>query len=188
MRRATSKTPQKNSDCYLCCPQMTANCRTWLLEGEHHEQLWEREPIKIIPMLQYCLRLNDAYHEQYRMTRQRLLAIPKGKQLDVSEQDIFGRMDLFCRRLQKLITMVSALPFRCSTTAGSLCLSPATISVLNSNGFWLYICVNALIAYSDSILQLSSSSALPTSGLKAWTRLLTVSRWVKVVGHYCAKE
>lgn len=77
------------------------------MEGEHHEALWEREPQHIIPMLEFCLKLNDAYHEQYRITKERLVAIPKGKQLDVSEQDIFGRMDLFCRRLQKLITMVS---------------------------------------------------------------------------------
>lgn len=86
---------------------MIANCRSWLMEGEHHEALWEREPQHMIPMLEFCLKLNDAYHEQYRITRERLVAIPKGKQLDVSEQDIFGRMDLFCRRLQKLITMVS---------------------------------------------------------------------------------
>ncbi|KAL8430801.1 hypothetical protein ACSSS7_005705 [Eimeria intestinalis] len=86
--------------------KMIANCKAWLLDGDHHEALWERAPQHIIPMLQYCLQLNDVYHEQYRQTRERLLSTPKGKQLDVSEQDIFGRMDLFCRRLQKLITMV----------------------------------------------------------------------------------
>ncbi|CDJ70103.1 hypothetical protein, conserved [Eimeria necatrix] len=34
------------------------------------------------------------------------MAISKGKQLEVSDQDIFSRMDLFCRRIQKLISMV----------------------------------------------------------------------------------
>ncbi|CDI77652.1 hypothetical protein EPH_0029460 [Eimeria praecox] len=85
--------------------QMITNCRSWLTDGQHHEALWEREPAAIIPMLEYCLTLNNQYHEQYRATRESLVAIPKGKQLDLSEQEIFGRMDLFCRRLQKLITM-----------------------------------------------------------------------------------
>ncbi|KAL8448489.1 hypothetical protein Emed_003750 [Eimeria media] len=94
--------------------QMIANCKAWLMDGDHHEALWEREPPQIIPMLQYCLKLNDVYHEQYRQTRERLVSTPKGKQLDVSEQDIFGRMDLFCRRLQKLITMYStSQQFQC---------------------------------------------------------------------------
>lgn len=85
---------------------MIKNCRSWLTGGDHHETLWEREPEVIIPMLQYCLKLNDAYHEQYHVTRERLMAISKGKQLEVSDQDIFSRMDLFCRRIQKLISMV----------------------------------------------------------------------------------
>ncbi|CDI82587.1 hypothetical protein EAH_00029220 [Eimeria acervulina] len=89
--------------------QMIANCRSWLMSGQHHEALWEREPTVIIPMLEYCLTLNNEYHEQYRATRESLVAIPKGKQLDLSEQEIFSRMDLFCRRLQKLITMYSTV-------------------------------------------------------------------------------
>ncbi|CDJ56163.1 hypothetical protein, conserved, partial [Eimeria maxima] len=89
--------------------QMITNCRTWLTGGQHHEALWESEPAVIIPMLEYCLTLNNEYHDQYRATRESLVAIPKGKQLDLSEQEIFGRMDLFCRRLQKLIMMYSTV-------------------------------------------------------------------------------
>ena len=36
-------------------------------------------------------RLNERYQELYQRTKERLLAMPKGKQFDFSEAQIFGR-------------------------------------------------------------------------------------------------
>ena len=59
--------------------------------------------------LDSCLKLNDAYQEQYRLTKDRLLATPKGKQFDFNERTIFGKFDLFCRRAVKLIDLFSTI-------------------------------------------------------------------------------
>ena len=56
-----------------------------------------------------CLRLNEAYQEQYRLTKDKLLTMPKGKQFDFIETQIFGKFDLFCRRVIKLIDMFSTI-------------------------------------------------------------------------------
>ena len=56
-----------------------------------------------------CLKLNEAYQEHYRLTKDKLLTLPKGKQFDFNEQLIFGRFDLFCRRVVKLIDMFSTI-------------------------------------------------------------------------------
>ena len=42
---------------------------------------------------------------QYRATKERLAAQPKGKQFDFNETAIFGQFDLLCKRVQKLLDM-----------------------------------------------------------------------------------
>lgn len=42
---------------------------------------------------------------QYNLTKSKLMTLPKGKQFDFNESLIFGRFDLFCRRVVKLIHM-----------------------------------------------------------------------------------
>ena len=59
--------------------------------------------------MEECLRLNEAYQEQYRLTKDKLLTMPKGKQFDFSETQIFSKFDLFCRRIIKLIDMFSTI-------------------------------------------------------------------------------
>ncbi len=53
-----------------------------------------------------CLKLNGAYHEQYCITKDKLLTLPQGRQFDFSETLIFGR---FSRRAVKLIEMFSTI-------------------------------------------------------------------------------
>jgi hypothetical protein len=38
-----------------------------------------------------------------------MMSTPKGKQFDFSETQIFGKFDLFCRRLIKLMDMFSTM-------------------------------------------------------------------------------
>ena len=55
--------------------------------------------------MQSCIKLKDAYQTQYESTKEKLQAMPKGKQFDFSKNQIFGKFDLFCRRLTKLIDL-----------------------------------------------------------------------------------
>lgn len=89
--------------------QMITNCKDSILAGDEKDQIWEKDPLVLIKNLESCLRLNEAYQEQYRVTKDKLLTLPKGKQFDFSETQIFGRYDLFCRRVVKLIDMFSTI-------------------------------------------------------------------------------
>jgi dynein heavy chain len=66
-------------------------------------------PEELIPMLQSCIDLNAAYLKQYEFTKERLMNMPKGKQFEFSPNQIFGKFDLFCRRVSKLIDLFGTI-------------------------------------------------------------------------------
>jgi dynein heavy chain len=74
--------------------------------------LWDHEmypPDELIEMLQQCLDLHEAYIKQYEFTKERLQNVPKAKQFDFNPTQIFGRFDLFCRRVTKLKELFSTI-------------------------------------------------------------------------------
>jgi dynein heavy chain len=106
--------------------QMIKNCRTNILNfgkvrrGEDPKKgqmpsddvLWDHDaypPEELIPVLQTCIDLNQAYLKQYEFTKERLMNMPKGKQFEFSPNQIFGRFDLFCRRITKLIELFGTI-------------------------------------------------------------------------------
>lgn len=89
--------------------QMIANCKRCILGDDEPDKLWEKDPVTLIENLGNCMKMNEAYQEQYRVTKDKLLTLPKGKQFDFSETLIFGRFDLFCRRVVKLMDMFSTI-------------------------------------------------------------------------------
>ncbi|DBA03213.1 TPA: hypothetical protein N0F65_003933 [Lagenidium giganteum] len=89
--------------------QMITLCKKSILGKDPPEAIWEKDPEALLVDLEACLKLNEAYQEQYRLTKDKLLTMPKGKQFDFSETQIFGKFDLFCRRVVKLIDMFSTI-------------------------------------------------------------------------------
>ena len=92
--------------------QLITACKNHILavQGEATgNRLWEKDPQQLVAALDASLKLNEAYQEQYRLTKDRLLATPKGKQFDFNERTIFGKFDLFCRRVVKLIDLFSTI-------------------------------------------------------------------------------
>ena len=89
--------------------QMILNCCKYITKGGRPAELWERNPEELVKNFEACLKLNEAYQEQYRLTKDRLLTMPKGKQFDFNETQIFRKFDLFCRRCIKLIDMFSTI-------------------------------------------------------------------------------
>jgi dynein heavy chain len=76
------------------------------------DALWEHDaypPDELIPVFQSCIDLNKAYQKQYDFTKERLMNMPKGKQFEFSPNQIFGRFDLFCRRIGKLIELFGTI-------------------------------------------------------------------------------
>ena len=70
--------------------------------------LWDENLVprkELITVLKQCLQLHETYLAQYEFTKKRLESMPKTRQFDFNPQKIFGRFDLFKRRLQKLIDL-----------------------------------------------------------------------------------
>lgn len=89
--------------------QMITNCKNCVTGGETYEVMWDKDPEELVRHLDSCLKLNEAYQQQYRVTKDKLFATPKGKQFEFNEMKIFGKFDLFCRRVTKLIDMFTTI-------------------------------------------------------------------------------
>lgn len=89
--------------------QMIANCKMHITGEESIDTLWESDPQELVRKLEACLKLNEAYQEHYKLTKHKLEQTPKGKQFSFNEMQIFGKFDLFCRRVIKLIDMFSTI-------------------------------------------------------------------------------
>ena len=89
--------------------QMITTCKRSINGTSNSDRIWERDLPSLLETFEKCLQLNEDYQEQYRVMKEKLMAVPKGKQFDFSETQIFGKFDLFCRRLIKLMDMFSTL-------------------------------------------------------------------------------
>jgi dynein heavy chain len=85
---------------------MITNCKQQILGAG---KLWDQPIPSLLTALDGCLKLNEIYQDQYRQTKEKLMAQPKGKQFDFSENQIFGTFELFCKRVQKLVDMFSTI-------------------------------------------------------------------------------
>ena len=56
-----------------------------------------------------CIELNISYKTQYEINKEKLMNMPKGKQFEFSPNQIFGKFDLFCRRVSKLIELFGTI-------------------------------------------------------------------------------
>ncbi len=89
--------------------QMITTCKMSINGKDSSDKLWDKDLPSLLETIEKCLQLNEQYQEQYRATKEKLLTMPKGRQFDFSETQIFGKFDLFCRRLIKLMDMFSTI-------------------------------------------------------------------------------
>ena len=88
--------------------QMIIRCKENISAGIRKD-LWEEDPTTLMAQLDAGIKLNEFYQEQYRLTKRKMERTPNGKRFDFNEMQIFGKFDLFCRRLIKLIDMFSTI-------------------------------------------------------------------------------
>jgi len=87
--------------------QMIIMCKRYLLYPGPNASgpkvnLWEQGYADLITRLEHCIKLNDTYQQLYYAVKEKLASQPKGKQFDFNESRIFGKIDQFCKRVQKL--------------------------------------------------------------------------------------
>ena len=74
--------------------------------------LWDENKYphdELIAVLKSCQDLKDAYIKQYQFTKERLESMPKARQFDFNTTEIFGKFELFSRRVRKLIDLFSTI-------------------------------------------------------------------------------
>jgi dynein heavy chain len=88
--------------------QMIIRCKE-NIGGRSENDLWQEDPAILMRQFDAGIKLNEFYQEQYRLTKRKLERTHNGKRFDFNEMQIFGKFDLFCRRLIKLIDMFSTI-------------------------------------------------------------------------------
>jgi dynein heavy chain len=89
--------------------QMIATCKLSINGKDSPDKIWDKDLPSLLETIEKCLQLNEQYQEHYRITKEKLILNPKGRQFDFSETQIFSKFDLFCRRLIKLMDMFSTV-------------------------------------------------------------------------------
>eukprot|EP00667_Euglena_gracilis_P000005 EG_transcript_5 len=91
--------------------QMIVNCKNTIkAEGRLWEQALEMGLLDhLLKNLHKCIALNTIYQEEYRKAKETLGQNPLGKQFDFNELHIFGKFELFCKRIQKLIDVFTTI-------------------------------------------------------------------------------
>ncbi len=51
--------------------EMIANCQRCITGGEPVDRLWNKDPQELVEKLEACLGLNEAYQEQFQLTKER---------------------------------------------------------------------------------------------------------------------
>jgi dynein heavy chain len=72
--------------------------------------LWTYPADELIEELKSCIALKEAYRHEYEKTKKRVATMSNGQKVfDFSESEIFGKFELFCRRIGKLIDLFSTI-------------------------------------------------------------------------------
>ncbi len=85
--------------------QMIASCMQAITQGHPPAELWDTKKFPVSQLskvFESCIRLNAEYKKEFADIKQRLNQNPKGKHYEFTDTVIFGKFDLFCRRVGKL--------------------------------------------------------------------------------------
>jgi dynein heavy chain len=71
--------------------------------------IWDKDPGKLIAVLESCIKLNHKYKEEYAKTKASSQNVPKTRGWDFDNNVIFSKFDKFIKRVRKLIEIFSII-------------------------------------------------------------------------------
>lgn len=86
--------------------QLVKKCREQIMEPG---KLWDQDKKSLLTNLKASVELSRVYHESYAKAKEDLAAQPALKQFAFDEEVIFHKLDLFSKRLSKLIDMFTTI-------------------------------------------------------------------------------
>uniref|UniRef100_A0A183B8V6 DHC_N1 domain-containing protein n=1 Tax=Echinostoma caproni TaxID=27848 RepID=A0A183B8V6_9TREM len=81
--------------------QMILACRAYIFDRGRRD-MWTKPFADTVRRLIDCCRLNEAYQENFHRVKEELDRRPDSRKFDFSEIYIFGKFNIFCRRLQAI--------------------------------------------------------------------------------------
>ncbi|CAH8650294.1 unnamed protein product [Heterobilharzia americana] len=95
-------TPEKITSLFVkVTNQMIAACRAYITNN-YQSTIWTENSESLLKKITDCCNLNQTYKNSFQKMKTELAAKPNSKQFDLSEMHIFGKYDLFCRRLDEI--------------------------------------------------------------------------------------
>ena len=88
--------------------QLILNCREYIRKPPNsfgNVRLWDQESTNLIARLALTIKLQEEYVDAYKSMKEKLMSQPKGKQFELNESQIFGKLDSFVKRVQKVLDM-----------------------------------------------------------------------------------
>ncbi|XP_068092796.1 dynein axonemal heavy chain 5-like isoform X3 [Hyperolius riggenbachi] len=87
--------------------QIVSTCKSYLNQGV--VKIWELEREELLKRIRECVYLNEQYQASFHKVKERLKETPNERQFEFSENYIFGKLDTFCKRLEKISDMSNVL-------------------------------------------------------------------------------
>ncbi|XP_071095783.1 dynein axonemal heavy chain 8-like [Haliotis cracherodii] len=85
--------------------QMVKACKTFITDDGMY-RIWEQPRQELFMKLESCVKLYQTYQSAFQRTKQKIEDTPGEKPFEFSEMYIFGKFNTFCKRLQKIITLL----------------------------------------------------------------------------------
>ncbi|XP_063254244.1 dynein axonemal heavy chain 5-like isoform X2 [Prinia subflava] len=87
--------------------QMINTCKTYLCEGV--SKIWDLDRQELLKRIQQCIFLKEKYKASFQKIREELKENRSNRQVDISENYIFGKFETFCKRLEKISDMSNTM-------------------------------------------------------------------------------
>ncbi|NXU46526.1 DYH8 protein, partial [Drymodes brunneopygia] len=86
--------------------QMVTTCKAYITDAGLN-RVWDQETPVVIGKINECICLLKEYQKCFREAKQEILENIGEKAFEVSEMYIFGKSEAFCRRLEKIMEMIT---------------------------------------------------------------------------------
>ncbi|XP_067366741.1 dynein axonemal heavy chain 5 isoform X3 [Channa argus] len=88
--------------------QMITACKAYI-SNNGSNSIWDQPQQVVVDKIKAVIHLNQEYQQYFHKTKEKLEQSPSERQFDFSEMYIFGKLDAFQRRLNKILEMFSTI-------------------------------------------------------------------------------
>ena len=88
--------------------QMVNACKSYITD-DGMVKIWDQAHPILSKKIQDCIRLYDIYQDAFQKTKRKIEETPGEKPFEFSEMYIFGKFDAFCKRLRKIVELVTTI-------------------------------------------------------------------------------